>query len=91
MNSQERITELEKIYFKYFDKDKDWSKDLYKLLKEYKTIHRRNIDALNERIYFMRDQIDRLVTWGIVTIHTQNKRGKPLVLTSQICEEKPKE
>ena len=85
--AQERLEELEDIFHKYFNKRKGWAKDLFKLLKSYKTIHRRNIDALDDRIYFMRDQLDRLVTWGIVSIHTQNNKDKPIIVTSNIYEE----
>jgi len=91
MNAQEKIKELEDKYNDYFGQSKGWSKKLYHLLKSSKRFNRKYIEVINERIYFMCDQIARLETLGIIEVDTYDKKAKPLVILSNLYEGEPEE
>lgn len=87
----EMTSNAEQSFLARFNQNKSWVAALRKLLTSQEKIHRRDIEALEARKYFMRDQIDRLITLGVVSVHARNNKNQPIVLKSQIFKEDKKE
>ena len=85
------ISTAENNFFAHFNTNKTWAKALLILLRNQKQVHRRDIEALDARKYFMRDQISRLITLGIVRVHANNQKGQPIVLNSNLFKEEKTE
>ena len=83
--------DLDRLYKSYFGLDKDWSMKLYDLLISHNRISRKQIEVISPRKYFMRDQIDRLVTLHILVIVGRDAKGKPVLLKSNLYREEKKD
>jgi len=73
---------VDAVFLSHFSQGKAWVSNLHTLLRGQSEIHRRDIEALDSKKYFMRDQIERLITLGIVLVHARNSKNQPLVLKS---------
>ena len=84
--------DLDRLYKGYFDIKKPWCFRIYKLLIANQVISRKQFEAVHVNKYFVRDQLERMATLGIVKVtHRDPHKRKPTLFKSNIHQEEAKE